>query len=194
MADEAKKDKPKQGSQSMCFFRAFCFKCEPGRFFTIICFVLDVLARWQLNGYLSIFFSREKVVTGTQKSNFYLSFWRSDFISCERVARTSWNRNFPQFLTIALHVVRRVTRDPWNRNLPQVLAIEKIDPKKLKVFLASPNETTGLPEIRLKKWSLSKETQTVQNEKKCCDAKKNSQWMCPTPFYRGSHNLGLCLA
>ena len=114
---------------------------------------------------------RAKGLRGQVGIAIFRNFWRSHFIWCEGLRGT---------LEIVIYL--------------KFLAIEKIDPKKLKVFLASPNETTGLPEIRLKKWSLSKETQTVQNEKKCCDAKKNSQWMCPTPFYRGSHNLGLCLA
>ena len=40
----------------------------------------------------------------------------------------------------------------------------------MKPFLASPNETIEAVSQKLK--PLSKETQTVQNEKKCCGAKK----------------------
>ena len=43
----------------------------------------------------------------------------------------------------------------------------------MKPFLASPNETIeAVSEIEIEKWPLSKETQTVQNEKRSCGAKK----------------------
>ena len=53
---------------------------------------------------------------------------------------------------------------------------------KMKPFLASPNETieAASQNLKLKKWLPSKETQTVQTQKKCRGAKKKiSQWMCP---------------
>ena len=54
----------------------------------------------------------------------------------------------------------------------------------MKQFLASPNETIEAAFQKLKlKWLPSKETQTVQNEKKCRGAKKDFPMSVPSnPF------------
>ena len=65
----------------------------------------------------------------------------------------------------------------------------------MKPFLASPNETieAASQNLKLKKWLPSKETQTVQTQKKCRGAKKRSPNECARqPFYRCSHNRGVC--
>ena len=65
----------------------------------------------------------------------------------------------------------------------------------MKPFLASPNETieAASQNLKLKKWLPSKETQTVQTQKKCRGAKKRSTNECARqPFYRCSHNRGVC--
>ena len=60
--------------------------------------------------------SCERVARDDLKSQFYLSFWRSNIISCERVRRKHEIAIFPQFLTIA----KGLPRTPWNRNFSSV--------------------------------------------------------------------------
>ena len=64
-----------------------------------------------LSFWRSTFISCERVTPGQVKSQFYLNFCRSTFISCERVSpgqvRHKKNGDFPQFLTIDHHFVRK---------------------------------------------------------------------------------------
>ena len=43
-------------------------------------------SQFYLSFWRSNLVSREKIATGREKSQFYLSFWRSNLVSCERVA------------------------------------------------------------------------------------------------------------
>ena len=63
---------------------------------------------------------------GTRKSQFYLSFWRSNLVSCERVAPDDLQiAILPQFLAIDPHFVRKGCAGPVEiAILPQFLAIK----------------------------------------------------------------------
>ena len=70
---------------------------------------------------------RAKKLRGTPcKSQFYLSFWRSNLISCERVARDDLQiAILPQFLAIEPHFVRKGCTAHFEIAIfPQFLAIE----------------------------------------------------------------------
>ena len=70
---------------------------------------------------------------------------------------------------------------------------QKLIPK-MKPFLASPNETIEAvsQKLKLKMASVKRDTNC---EKKCCGAQKKTPSECARqPFYRCSHNLGVCLA
>ena len=55
------------------------------------------------------------------ESQFYLSFWRSSFISCERVARDKLNRNFTSvFDDRTSFRAKGLRRTSWNRNFTSV--------------------------------------------------------------------------
>ena len=75
----------------------------------------------------STIISCERVTTGTRQSQFYRSFWRSNLISCEKVARNDLNSHFyiPQFLAIEPHFVRKGCAGHLEiAILPQFLTIE----------------------------------------------------------------------
>ena len=64
---------------------------------------------------------RAKRFVGHLNSHFYLSFWRSNLISCERVARDNLKSQF--YLCIwwsNLILCERVARDTWNHNFNSV--------------------------------------------------------------------------
>jgi len=65
-----------------------------------------------------------KGCAGQEKLEFYLSFWRSNLISCEKVAPDKRNRNFTSVFA-ELHFVRKgCDWTPEIAILPQFLAIE----------------------------------------------------------------------
>ena len=83
---------------------------------------------------------RAKGLRGTTwTSQFYLSFWRSNLISCERVARDDLDiAVLPQFLAIEPHFVRKgLRRTLWNRNFTSVfgdrnlISCERVAPEPL---------------------------------------------------------------
>ena len=84
--------------------------------------------RLELALYLSFWRSNliscERVAPDTLKSHFYLSFWRSKLISCERVARDDLGiALLPQFLAIEPRFVRKGCAGQVEI-IPQFLAIE----------------------------------------------------------------------
>ena len=65
-------------------------------------------SQFYLSFWRSNLISCEKVATGTRQSHFYFSFWRSNLISCERVAPDDLQIVIlPQFLAIEPHFVQK---------------------------------------------------------------------------------------
>ena len=65
-------------------------------------------SQFYLSFWRSNLVSCERVATDTLKSQFYLSFWRSNLVSCERVARDDLGiAILPQFLAIEPRFVRK---------------------------------------------------------------------------------------
>ena len=82
--------------------------------------------QFYLSFWRSTIISCERVATGTRQSQFYLSFWRSNLISCERVAPDDLNSHFYlSFWRSNLISCERVAPDDLQiALLPQFLAIE----------------------------------------------------------------------
>jgi len=82
----------------------------------------DMKSQFYLSFWRSNLISCERVAPDTLKSQFYLSFWRSNLISCENVARDTLKS---QFYLSNLISCERVARDDLQLAiLPQFLTIE----------------------------------------------------------------------
>ena len=74
--------------------------------------------------------SCERVATGCEKSQFYYSFWRSNLISCEKVAtgceKSQFYYSFSRLNLMSREFFKGLRPDPRNRNFTALLAIESI--------------------------------------------------------------------
>ena len=82
--------------------------------------------QFYLSFWRSTLISCERVATGTRQSQFYLSFWRSNLISRESVARDDLQiAILPQVLALEPHFVRKGCTGRLELSLlPQFLALE----------------------------------------------------------------------
>ena len=97
-------------------------------------------SQFYLSFWRSNLISCERVVTDTLQSQFYLSFWRSNHVSCVTVARDTSNRNITSvFDDRTSFRAKELRRTSWKRNFPSVFD-DRIEPRFVRKSCAGQVE------------------------------------------------------